>query len=37
MDTSDVSSDNVWKMYDAAVKEPIIPGERNQRVDQLKW
>jgi hypothetical protein len=37
VDTSDVSPENVRKMYDAAVKELIIPGERNQRVDQLKW
>jgi hypothetical protein len=37
VDTADVSLDNVQKMYDAAVKELIIPGERNQRVDQLKW
>ena len=37
VDTSDVSLENVRKMYDAAVKELIIPGKRNQRVDQLKW
>ena len=37
VDTSDVSSGNVRKMYDTAVKDLIIPGERNQRVDQLKW
>jgi hypothetical protein len=24
-------------MYDAAVKDLIIPGKQNQRVDQLKW
>jgi hypothetical protein len=27
VDTSDVSSDNVRKMYNAAVKELIIPGK----------
>jgi hypothetical protein len=37
VDTADISLDNVRKMYDAAVKELIIPGKRNQRVDQLKW
>jgi hypothetical protein len=38
VDTSDVSMDNVRTMFEAAaVKELIIPGERNQRVDQLKW
>jgi hypothetical protein len=37
VDTSDVSLDKVRKMYDAAVKELIIPGKQNQRVDQLKW
>jgi hypothetical protein len=24
-------------MFDAAVKDLIIPGDRNQRIDQLKW
>jgi hypothetical protein len=37
VDTSDVSLDNVRKMFKAAVKELIIPGECNRRVDQLKW
>ncbi len=37
MDTTDLSSNNVRKMFKAAAKELIIPGERNQRVDQLKW
>jgi hypothetical protein len=37
VDTSDVGLDNVRKMFKAAVKELIIPGERNHRVDQLKW
>ena len=37
MDTSDVSSGNVRKMYDTAVKDLNIPGKQNQRVDQLKW
>jgi hypothetical protein len=32
-----VRSDNVRKMFEAALKELIIPGKRNQRVDQLKW
>jgi hypothetical protein len=37
VDTSDLSLGNVWKMYDAAVKDLIIPGKQKQRVDQLKW
>jgi hypothetical protein len=37
VDTSDISLGNIQKMYEAAVKELIIPGKQNQRVDQLKW
>ena len=37
MDTSDISLGNIRNIYDTAVKELIIPGERNNRVDQLKW
>jgi hypothetical protein len=36
-DTSDRSLDNVRKMFDAAAKELLTPGERNQRIDQFKW
>ena len=36
-DTSDRSLENVRKMFDAAPKDLIIPGGRNQRIDQLKW
>jgi hypothetical protein len=36
VETSGISPGNIRKMYEAAVKELIIPGERNQRVDQLK-
>jgi len=37
VDTSDASEGNIRTMFEAAVKELIIPGERNNRVDQLKW
>jgi hypothetical protein len=37
VDSSDMGLYNVWKMFEAAVKELIIPGKHNQRVDQLKW
>ena len=37
VDTSDASEGNIRTMFEAAVKELIIPGERNHRVDQLKW
>ena len=36
-DTSDRSFENVRVMFDAAAKELIIPGGRNERIDQLKW
>jgi hypothetical protein len=35
--TSDRCLDNVWKMFDAASKELIIPGDCNQRVNKFKW
>jgi hypothetical protein len=37
VDTSDLSMSNVRRMFDAAVTALIIPGEHNERVDQLKW
>jgi hypothetical protein len=38
VDTSDLNMSNIRTMFDAAgVTELIIPGEHNQRVDQLKW
>jgi hypothetical protein len=36
-DTSDPSLKNVRTMFDAATKDLIISGDRNQRIDQLKW
>ncbi len=35
--TTDMDVVNIRKMFEAAVTELIIPGQRNQRVDQLKW
>jgi hypothetical protein len=34
---TDMSLENVRKMFEAAMKHLIIPGEGNRRVDQLKW
>jgi hypothetical protein len=34
---TDMSLANVRKMFEAAMKHLIIPGEGNRRVDQLKW
>ena len=36
-DTSDQSLENVRNMFNAAAKARIIPGDHNQRIDQLKW
>jgi hypothetical protein len=36
-DTSDRSLENVQKMFDAAAKYLVTRGDRNQRIDQLKW
>jgi hypothetical protein len=36
-DTSDRSLENVRKMFNAAAKDLVIPGDCNQRIDQLKW
>jgi hypothetical protein len=35
--TSDRSLEIVGTMLYAAAKDIIIPGDRNQRIDQLKW
>jgi hypothetical protein len=37
VDTEDRSLDNVRKMFNAASKELMTAGDRNQRVDQFKW
>ena len=37
-DTSDRSLENLRKIFDAAAKDLIISGDRNQRIDQLnRW
>jgi hypothetical protein len=36
-DPSDRSLSNVRRMFDAASKELVTPGDRNQRIDQFKW
>jgi hypothetical protein len=35
--TTDRALGNVWKMFDLASKDPIIPGENKQQIDQFKW
>jgi hypothetical protein len=36
-DASDRSLENVRKIFNAAAKYLVTPGDRNQRMDELKW